>query len=123
LTADHAKVFEQKNSALTDKPVIKFYDEKQLSSTLKAKHAQLNMKTFDIEAWGDVIIISGQKESQLETTRVFYVSEEKKMFSNEPVRLIQKDSITTGDGMESNVGMTSIIIKNQKVEILKAGNR
>lgn len=119
LYSEHTNVFEEKKLAYADNPVIKFYEEGNLSSTMKSDKGVLHIDSSDIEAWDNVVIVSQKEASRLETERAYYKAEVDKIFSDEKVVFYREDSITTGTGMESNADLSSMIIKNQKVEILK----
>ncbi|MFH1379002.1 MAG: LPS export ABC transporter periplasmic protein LptC [bacterium] len=119
LYADTAKIYEEQNIAFAEKPVIKFYDEGSLSSIMQSEHGKLYIESSNIEAWGNVVIHSHKEGSRLETNRAYYKADADKIISDELVRFYREDSITTGTGMESRADLSSIIIKNQKVEIRK----
>lgn len=123
LTADRARVFEEKSMAMAEQPYVYFYEEGVLSSTMRSDHARLHTDTSDIDAWGEVIIQSKKNGTRLETARVYYRSETGTMVSHEPVTLYRKNSIVTGSGMESAADLSSIIIKNQKVEIINTDEK
>jgi LPS export ABC transporter protein LptC len=119
LVAEEAKIFETKNLATLKNFSISFYSEdgKKISATLKAPSGKIYTNNNDFFTEGKTIIKT--EKEKLECENVAYKSSLNKIFSDSNVKLIRQDAIVTGKGIEATPDLSSIIIKENLVEIKK----
>lgn len=117
--ARKAVVFEDKNLIDADEISIDFFldkNEKEISSHLVARKGNVNTKTNDMEAEGNVVLTT-ESGNKIFTEKVKWFSAAQKFFTEEAVRVEKKDSIVTGVGMEADPNLENVrILKDVKVE-------
>lgn len=105
------------NGAYSDLPKgvkILFYDRNMnIQSQLTANHATRYDKTRMMEANNNVVVIN-EKGEQLNTEHLIWDAENKKITSNEFVKITTADEIIYGDGLEANQNFTKYKIFNIK---------
>ncbi|QZT36468.1 LPS export ABC transporter periplasmic protein LptC [Halosquirtibacter xylanolyticus] len=68
------------------------------------------------EARGNVIV-SNDKGDTLKTEHLIYLQQEKKIYSDVFVKIIQKDRIITGDRFESDENFENRVLYNSKIQM------
>ena len=121
--ARKAVVYEDKNSVEADEIIIDFFhdkQEKEVSSHLIAKKGNVNTRTNNMEAEGNVVL-SSENGNRLFTEKVRWISSTQKFFTEEEVRVEKKDSsVISGVGMEADLNLDNIkILKDVKVEAIE----
>lgn len=114
-----AVVFEDKNLVNADEINIDFFldkKEKEISSHLTAKKGNVNTRTNDMEAEGNVVL-TAESGNKLFTEKVKWIYATQKFFTDKAVRVEKKDNIITGVGMEADLNLENVkILKDVKVE-------
>jgi LPS export ABC transporter protein LptC len=118
LQSPEARIFENRQVADLDQPILLFYKNGNLSSRLNAPFGRVQTETHEVEAWGGVTVVSSDS-STLTTDRLRYDPKVRKIFSKDPVHLDKPDSITDGIGLETDPELHSIKIGHQKVRFKK----
>lgn len=117
--AQRALVFENENLIDADGINVDFFfdkNQKEISSHLNAKTGNVNTKTNDMKAEGNVVL-TAENGNKLFTERLEWRSAEQKFFTDKEVKVEKKDSILTGVGMEADTNLENIrILKDVKVE-------
>jgi len=119
LVAEEAKIFETKNLATLKNFSINFYSEngEKISAILKAPAGKIDTNNNDFFTEGKTIIKT--ENEILECENITYKSSLNKIFSDSRVKLTRKDAIVKGKGIEATPDLSSIIIKENLVEVKK----
>lgn len=89
-----------------------FFDSAMnVSSRLTANYAIHRIKENKMEAKDDVVVVN-KKGEQLNTEHLIWDETERKIYSNEFVKITTPDEILMGEGFESNEDFTKYKIKN-----------
>ncbi|PIZ13861.1 MAG: hypothetical protein COY53_02580, partial [Elusimicrobia bacterium CG_4_10_14_0_8_um_filter_37_32] len=72
----------------------------------------------DFHTIGKTTVITADNEI-LECEDLKYVDREKKIFTDSSVVITRKDSVIKGKGLEATPDLSSVIVKNNRVEIKK----
>jgi len=126
LTAEKAYVYESKNIALLEKFNVKFFKTdkntnlptNQISSVIKSNSGEMDIGKNDFHTIGKTTVITADNEI-LECEDLKYVDREKKIFTDSSVVITRKDSVIKGKGLEATPDLSSVIVKNNRVEIKK----
>ena len=118
LLSPEARIYDARQVADVDKPVLIFYKHGRESSRLTAPSGRVRTDTHDVETWGGVTVVSADS-STLTTERLRYDANKEKIYSDDPVPLEKPDSITEGTGLETDPGLKIIKIGRQKVRFKK----
>ena len=126
LTAEKAYVYESKNIALLEKFNVKFFKTdkntnlptNQISSVIKSNKGEMDIGKNDFHTIGKTTVITADNEI-LECEDLKYVDREKKIFTDSSVVITRKDSVIKGKGLEATPDLSSVIVKNNRVEIIK----
>ena len=115
IQAGHMAKFKNKNIILMDEGVeIDFYDEEENhTSHLKADRGEVNERTRDLKAIGNVVVISDSGET-LYTEELFWKNKMRKIISEVDVMMTTETDTLYGIGFESDVGLTIWTIKKPK---------
>lgn len=117
--ARKAVVFEDKNLVEADEIKIDFFLDKkgkEISSHLTAKKGNVNTKSNDMEAEGNVVL-TAESGNTLFTEKVKWISAAQKFSTEDAVKVEKKDSVITGIGMEADPNLENVrILQNVKVE-------
>ncbi len=93
--------------------IIKFDDQKKIVSSLTADYAKQFVKENRWEAKNNVVVTNIQGDS-LKTEHLIWDEKNKKIFTEEYVKIIREDQIITGIGLTSDQDMQNWKIKNPK---------
>ncbi len=127
LEAEAAQIYEKIKKTYIQDFKTSIYEEGELASILSARRGILDMTTNNMEATGNVIVTS-TKGSRLETEELHYLSpteKEKKgkFVTEEFVKIIEPDRVTTGYDLEIDSDLENAKIKRDvkvKVKALSA---
>lgn len=110
--AGHIEKYLQSGITEADQKVeVQFFDEAgNPSSTLTAEKGIVDEKTQDLEAMGNVVVVS-QKGVKLETERLRWDNGRRKILSNGFVKLSTEKKVVTGTGFESDQALEHWRIK------------
>ena len=90
-----------------------FYDEfgNELS-VITGDQGIFNEATEDMETWGSVVALDRRGDQRLETTRLRYVSEQDRLFGDEPFTLYKDNGRTVlrGSAFETDPGLSSVLM-------------
>lgn len=110
-TAKTAYVYDENEKIIADSICIDFYRDLELYSTLTADSGLVYQRTNNMEAYGNVVIVTTD-DRKLMTERIFWDNRQRKIYSNDFVTVIQKYDILTGVGFETDPDLKDIRIKN-----------
>ena len=111
LNAGHISVFENEHVTLLDSGVVvDFFDNKGMhTSKMNSRTGKVNDKTNDLEASGNVVIVS-DSGTVVKTQKIFWDNATQKVHSNEYVEITSPRENLHGYGFESDQDL-----KNYKV--------
>jgi LPS export ABC transporter protein LptC len=112
------RMYESRNVADVDQPLIFFYQQGKESSHLQAPVGRVWMDSHAVEVWGGVTVISVDS-STLKTERLRYNPKTQKITSTDTVHMEKPDSITDGIGLETDPDLKRVKIGRQKVHFKK----
>ncbi|MFN3967090.1 MAG: LPS export ABC transporter periplasmic protein LptC, partial [Endomicrobiia bacterium] len=120
LVAEEAMVYESEKIVILKNFSVNFFSEEGNKSVaiLKAPSGRINSDTNDFFTEGKTLLKTNNNEI-LECKNLIYRSSLRKIFSDSEVKLTRKDAIITGKGIEATPDLSSIIIKENIVEIKK----
>ena len=106
LRAGHISVFEDKKVTFLDSGIIvDFFDEnEQHTSVLTAKAGKINDLTHDLEAHGNVIVVS-DSGTTLKTEDLFWNNTTQKVYTQDYVEVTSPREQINGHGFESDRGL------------------
>jgi len=116
LDAVQGRLYDSDHHADLDSPFVTFYKNGAISSTMKAPVGRVDMETHAIEAWNGVTVVTSDSAT-LTTERLSYDPKKKKIFSNTHVHLERPNSVTDGESLVADPGLTSVIISHQRVKM------
>jgi LPS export ABC transporter protein LptC len=122
LRASEGRVFDADQTAELDKPQVTFYKTGQVSSLMTSPLGRVNLQTRVIEAWGGVTVVTPDS-STLTTEKLQYDPKQKKIFSDEKVRLEKPDSVTEGESLEADPELKRVRITRQTVRFKGGMNK
>ncbi len=112
LQADTASVFREKKRVVAEVVRIDFFEGDEHVSKLTADQGILLQATDDLEARGNVRVVTD--DGAILTTRVlFWDHQRAKIHTDEFVRITRDDDVLTGVGMEADPGLDRIEIKEE----------
>lgn len=124
MEARAAQIYEKLKKTYIQDFKTSLYEEGELASILSARRGILDIATNNMEATGNVVVISA-KGSRLETEELHYLSptgnQRGKFVTEEFVKITEPDRITTGYGLEIDSDLENAKIKRDvkvKVEAL-----
>ena len=111
-----AKIFEDQKKAFLQKPVMTFYNKGRYVSTLTADRGFIDLSNYDIIGEGRCSLATAKGEN-LDTTNVHYLSQAKKIVTDERVKLVKVGIVVFGKGLEATPDLETITIKHQTTEL------
>ncbi len=121
LKSDEGKIYDTLQQTDLDRPLVTFYKKGRLSSRLSAPQGRVFMKTHDVDAWGGVQVVSTDS-STLTTDKLHYNAQTRKIITHDHVRLEKPDSVTEGEGLETDPELKDIKIGHQTVRLKHASD-
>ena len=110
LTAGHISIFTTKGYTLIDSGAkVEFYKDSVIVSVLTGKKGKIDDKTKNIEIMDSVEVVNTEG-SRLITEKLFWKNDERKVYSDEFVRITTPDETIEGTGFESDQNL-----KNYKI--------
>lgn len=109
----------------TNAPVPKKRDSKHierakksqtLTARLTAPNGEVNLETKDLVAWGGVEVQS-EDGTKLLTERLVFSSAQRKIFTESPIKIVKKDSILLGEGLEATPDLEVVKIFRHQASI------
>ena len=129
MRAQKAFLYDKRNVLEAQAVEITFFGEEgEIRSVLKADFGRLNRASDDMEARGHVVI-TGSDGVVLETESVKWLSDTRKIVSDDSVRVIRDDDVLTGWGFRGDPDLGSFsILSDMKARIrarqdIKEGDR
>jgi LPS export ABC transporter protein LptC len=102
LYAQHAAIFDVKNTITAHGVRVDFYDEKgKQSSRLTAREGEINQLSRDMTARGNVVL-QNSDGARMSTQSLRFLNREQKIVSDELVRVERGGDVLTGVGFESD---------------------
>ena len=112
--------FENDGNAYLEFPdgieLIQYDENNRITSSITASYAKQFVDRKEWEAKNNVIASNADGDT-LKTEQLIYEEESGKIYTNEFVRIIKPDQITTGTGFESDGSMQNWKIKNPKASL------
>lgn len=119
LEAKEAKIYEQKHQAIATDIKVKFFEKDVISSILTADRGNMDSASGDMEVEGNVVVKSLVEQTTIETTKLWYIAKERKIFSDQFIKQTRPDAIITGYGLEADVSLKQVVIKKDiKAEVI-----
>ena len=113
LSADHALVFEEAGRVEMTTFRVDFFNESgDVRSTLTARNGLLLRRTNDMEAYGNVIVVS-EDGTRLATERLTWNERTGKIESDRFVRVVQGRDEFTGVGLEADPDLKNIRVHSE----------
>ena len=120
LSALRAVIYKDKGIIEVSNLKVNFYEEEVLVSTLKADNGILHQEKGDMEIESNVEIISHRNNTKIQTDKLFWNEESKKITSPGFVREERPDTVITGYGLEADPGLERVVIKD-RVKVIGKG--
>ncbi|MDR1400766.1 MAG: LPS export ABC transporter periplasmic protein LptC [Endomicrobium sp.] len=109
-------VIDSKNIANLGHAVMKFYDGGNCVLNLISEGVRVNMETCDVECIGKCVINTTNNEN-LQTANLIYNAKNKLIYSNNDIKFTKPNETVYGTGFESDIMLSNIVIKNQRIII------
>ncbi len=111
IEAPKMQEYKNKSQHYIDMPqgiLVYFYDSlEQVSSSITANSAVYNQKTHIFDARGNVIVKNIAKKQQLNTEHLVWKQDERKIISDEFVKITTDEQIIMGKGLEADESFES----------------
>jgi LPS export ABC transporter protein LptC len=103
IEAGYIRVYEEpRRTLLSEGVVVDFYDEEGMkTSVLTSLEASVNDVTNDLEAWGNVVVVSQSDSTVLRTERLFLDNRRALIHTPEFVRIVSPREKIQGTGFEA----------------------
>ena len=123
LLASYAAMYNDRNLVDASSIQIEFFDSKgKRSSTLVAKQGLVDQRTNNLEAVGDVRIVT-ETGVHMETDSLRWINNTQKIVSDAFVRVTRKGDVVTGYGFESDANLDHFHLKREvRAEVRDQGN-
>jgi LPS export ABC transporter protein LptC len=108
IKAGYIRVYEEpRRTFLSDGVTVDFYDEGQKTSVLTSSEAKVNDATNDLEAWGNVVVVSQSDGTVLRTERLFFDHRRQLIHTPEFVRIVSPNEKIQGTGFEAEQNLAN----------------
>lgn len=113
ITAPVARVYSSRDLLVTDNPVIYFYDEEgMVTSVVNADKGEIDQKTRDLTAIGNVVVKSS-KGYLLETESLVWIQEKGRIQTEDYVKFTRDGDVVEGYGFRGYPGLKEFdIVRN-----------
>lgn len=103
IKAGYIRVFEKPRQTLLSQGVtVDFFgDDGKKTSVLTSKEGKVDDLTNDLEAWGDVVVVSQTDSTRLQTDRLFWDNSRRLVHTPEFVRIASPREKIQGTGFEA----------------------
>ncbi len=113
-----AHMYEKRRKIIAESLTVWFYDKGKVSSVLTSDAGEVNQRSNDMLARGNVIVISEGSGSILQTDRLNWDSRKHKFYTDQPVRITRSTNVVTGIGLDADPNLEHTNIhSNIKVTI------
>lgn len=113
LTAAEAQISEKTKIILLNDFKVKFYNNDKLSSVLKSSKGKIDSQNNNFFTEDKTTVTTSDGEI-LYCDNLKYISKDKKIFTDSNVKIVRKDYIITGTGLEATPDLSVVIIKQNK---------
>lgn len=113
LEAAQAHIYDTEKRTKLEKLKVRFYKEEKPSSLLMAEEGEINAETGDMQAYGNVVFVSEEEQTKVETDRLFWDSHKKKITTDAFVKKTGPRDIVTGYGLEAEPDLSQVLIKRE----------
>lgn len=114
--AAHARIFHSSQIASAEDVTITYFQKGRPVSHATAKKAEINLKTYDLEAEGDVVV-HGQNGVILSTERLSWDNLRERVQTLSRVRVVRGNSVLTGRGLVADRRLEKVEVQEDvKVE-------
>src|SRR3989442_9088192 len=123
LLASYAAMYNDRNVVDARTIQIEFFDSKgRRSSTLVARQGLVDQRTNNLEAVGDVRIVT-ETGVHMETDSLRWINNTQKIVSDAFVRVTRKGDVVTGYGFESDANLDHFHLKREvRAEVRDEGD-
>lgn len=94
----------------------KYFDKDKEISNLESNDGIIYTDTNDMELSGKVVLIA-RNDTKLETKKLKWSEKNNKLFTDEHVKITRGNNVMTGIGMESDLSLENVIIKETTTKI------
>lgn len=103
IKAGYIRVYEEPRQTLLSEGVtVDFFgDDQQRTSVLTSKEGKVDDRTNDLEAWGNVVVVSQEDSTVLETERLFWDNRRRLIHTPEFVHIASPREKIQGTGFEA----------------------
>ena len=122
LSAIRAVIYKERGIIEVYNLKVNFYEEEVLVSTLKADNGILYQEKGDMEIENNVEIVSYRNKTKIETEKLFWNEESRRITSPGFVREERPDAVITGYGLEADPGLEKVVIKD-RVRVIGVGGK
>ena len=91
---------------------MRFFRADTLFSTLTSRRGKANLKTKELHAWGDVVVVT-RDGRRLETSELTYDNERGLIYNDVYDRFTRGDDVLTGWGMEASPDLSYFELKRE----------
>jgi len=95
---------------------VKYFDKGKEISNLKSNEGVIYTDINEMELLGKVEIIA-ESNTKLETKKLRWIERDNKLFTDDFVKITRGDNVMMGYGMESDLNLENIVIKEVKTKI------
>jgi LPS export ABC transporter protein LptC len=118
LKADRADIYDYSNEAKVFVVHVDFYEEGEYSSTLTSREGTIDLLRHNMEARGDVVLVSRKDGAVLKTEELNWDSEEGRIYSDAYCTLERGRSVIRGQGFKATPGLESFSTHELDADIL-----
>lgn len=103
IRAGYIRLYEDpRRTLLSEGMVVDFFDvDGEKTSVLTSREGKVNDMTNDLEAWGDVLVVSENDSTTLRTERLFWDNRRQLIHTPEFVRIVSPREKIQGTGFEA----------------------
>jgi LPS export ABC transporter protein LptC len=118
LKADRADIYDYTNEAKVFVVYVDFYEEGEYSSTLTSREGTIDLLRHNMEARGDVVLVSRKDGAVLKTEELNWDSDEGRIYSDAYCTLERGRSVIRGQGFKATPGLESFSTHELDADIL-----
>jgi LPS export ABC transporter protein LptC len=118
LKADRADIYDYSNEAKIFVVHVDFYEEGEYSSTLTSREGTIDLLRHNMEARGDVVLVSRKDGAVLKTEELDWDSDEGRIYSDAYCTLERGRSVIRGQGFKATPGLESFSTHELDADIL-----
>lgn len=122
LIADQAEVFDKEKKTKLRNVKATLYNNDGSIWNLKGDEGVLNNDTKDVYVKGNVVV-SSDEGLQLTSDELDYRAQERRLFTEKPVKIVKGGTTITGVGFEADLNKEKVMMKkNVRVVVLNSKN-